>query len=77
MGAEGRRRIEESLGWPHQAAAYRGVYQSLLGIPESPRRAPSAPDLAIGAVGRPLRRHPGSRRVELRRIHHLVRPDRP
>jgi glycosyltransferase involved in cell wall biosynthesis len=53
MGAEGRRRVEAALGWPHQAAAYRGVYARLLGTP--PRRedeiivlpaeqhAPSAP----------------------------------
>jgi len=33
MGAEGRRRIEGSLGWPHQADAYRQVYDRLLGRP--------------------------------------------
>ncbi len=33
MGSEGRRRIEASLGWPHQAEAYRGVYDRLLGPP--------------------------------------------
>ena len=31
MGSEGRRRIEASLGWPHQAEAYRGVYERLFG----------------------------------------------
>jgi glycosyltransferase involved in cell wall biosynthesis len=31
MGREGRRRIEDGLGWPHQAEAYRGVYDALLG----------------------------------------------
>ena len=30
MGREGRRRIEDGLGWPHQAEAYRGVYDALL-----------------------------------------------
>jgi glycosyltransferase involved in cell wall biosynthesis len=32
MGSEGRRRVEASLGWPHQAAMYRGVYDELLGL---------------------------------------------
>ncbi len=45
LGAEGRRAIESALGWPHQAAAYRSVYQRLLGTrvaaPESgPRVMP-------------------------------------
>jgi glycosyltransferase involved in cell wall biosynthesis len=31
MGAVGRRRIEEHLGWPRQAQAYVGVYDRLLG----------------------------------------------
>lgn len=31
MGAIGRRRVVESLGWPAQAAAYVGVYDALLG----------------------------------------------
>ena len=35
LGAEGRRSIESALGWPHQAAAYRGVYQRLLGTVRS------------------------------------------
>jgi glycosyltransferase involved in cell wall biosynthesis len=30
MASEGRRRIETSLGWPHQAEAYRRVYDRLL-----------------------------------------------
>ncbi len=45
LGAEGRRRIEESLGWPHQAEQYRGVYQSLLGVPAE------APDLVVAGDG--------------------------
>jgi len=37
MGSEGRRRIEQSLGWPHQAEIYRGVYDRLLGpVPIGP-----------------------------------------
>jgi glycosyltransferase involved in cell wall biosynthesis len=31
MASEGRRRIEDGLGWPHQAEAYRRVYRGLLG----------------------------------------------
>ncbi len=34
MAAEGRRRIETSLGWPHQAEAYREVYDRLFGPAE-------------------------------------------
>jgi glycosyltransferase involved in cell wall biosynthesis len=38
MGSEGRRRIEAGLGWPHQAEAYRGVYERLFGT--EPASAP-------------------------------------
>ena len=31
MGREGRLRIEKELGWPHQRAAYVGVYDRLVG----------------------------------------------
>ncbi len=30
MGASGRRRIQQELGWPHQRAAYVGVYDRLV-----------------------------------------------
>jgi glycosyltransferase involved in cell wall biosynthesis len=33
MGAIGRRRIEDELGWPHQAVRYVDVYRKLLGEP--------------------------------------------
>jgi glycosyltransferase involved in cell wall biosynthesis len=32
MGAAGRARIEDGLGWPHQRQAYVGVYDRLLGL---------------------------------------------
>lgn len=38
MGREGRRRVEESLAWEHQRAAYLAVFNHLLG-PDHPARA--------------------------------------
>ena len=67
MGAEGRRRIEASLGWPHQAEAYRGVYERLLG-PASPA-SPTAPEAPTSVPG-PVRR----RRV-LHAEHGVRRPE--
>jgi hypothetical protein len=36
MGALGRRRIEEELGWSHQGASYLSVYERMFGLPPQP-----------------------------------------
>jgi glycosyltransferase involved in cell wall biosynthesis len=44
MGARGRRRIEESLAWEHQAATYVGTYRRILGLGTAATTAtPAAP----------------------------------
>jgi glycosyltransferase involved in cell wall biosynthesis len=58
MGATGRRRIEESLGWNHQAAAYVGVYDQLLRpapAGTAPAPTPEAGECAEAAEGPPFR----------------------
>ena len=50
MGSEGRRRIEQSLGWPHQAEHYRSVYDRLL-APAALR--PVVVDLVAAATATP------------------------
>jgi glycosyltransferase involved in cell wall biosynthesis len=46
MGEIGRARIEDELGWHHQAARYVGVYENLLGAPPRPVESRSATPLA-------------------------------
>ncbi|MDQ1288784.1 MAG: hypothetical protein QG622_2350 [Actinomycetota bacterium] len=38
MGAFGRTRVENDLGWPHQRQGYLAVFDTLLGRPPRPRR---------------------------------------
>jgi len=74
LGAEGRRAIESALGWPHQAAAYRKVYEQLLG-PDSPAVVDMGPR-SITPV-RPLApRRPAFRRPARRPTPELARPSR-
>ncbi|MDH3299482.1 MAG: glycosyltransferase family 4 protein [Acidimicrobiia bacterium] len=42
MGREGRRRIEARLGWPHQAAGYVALWQSVLGLDPKPVGSPAS-----------------------------------
>lgn len=57
MGAEGRRRIEEELGWPHQALTYVQVYDAMLGRPLTQKSAVVLPTVtgAKSSSARPPR----------------------
>jgi glycosyltransferase involved in cell wall biosynthesis len=45
MGREGRRRIENELGWPHQRDAYVGVYDRL--VARSPTADEARPEVRV------------------------------
>lgn len=57
MGAAGRTRIENDLGWPHQRDGYVAVFDTLLGRPPAEPRVIVLPDSGVEVV-RPRTAHP-------------------
>ncbi|MEW1954772.1 glycosyltransferase family 4 protein [Terrabacter sp. NPDC080008] len=56
MGSLGRRRVEEQLAWPYQSAAYRRVFDELVGAApvSAPTQTPAVTGVAEVGAGSPV-----------------------